>query len=406
MLRLVFLFVLITHCIYSYRIEGLHSKQSKSNQQSIAGAPTSQPKFTGARSSSSIRRPEAIQSAITLLASQSSIESSNMPKKQSPSSLIPESVQIGINFGLWYLISAFYNIFNKQALNNLELPVLVATVQMGTGLILFVPAWILKLRDTPFSTARGAFDVMWLLKSVAAFATLSHIAGVIALGSGTVSFTQVVKSAEPIFTAAIAAIFTRQFLSWQSYMSLVPVIVGVSLVSANELTFSWYCLAAGFLSNLFAAARSVFGKLQMGGDMKCIEEISPGNYYSVITILSLIMLIPITAVMEGGKILQLIESLKAGGPLAIKLNEGLRQSFYSGLLFYMYNELSFTVLNKVNPVTHAIANTLKRVVIILSSVLAFHNPLNLQGKIGSTISIVGLFIYSMAEYYTKKKKIA
>lgn len=405
MLRLVLLIVLITHCISSYRIEGFHSKQSKSSQQSIARASsTSQPKVTGAKGSS-IRSPEAIQSA-TLFASQSSIESPGMPKKQSSSSLIPESVQIGINFGLWYLISAFYNIFNKQALNNLELPVLVATVQMGTGLFLFVPAWILKLRETPFSTAKEAFDVMWLLKSVAAFATLSHIAGVIALGSGTVSFTQVVKSAEPIFTAAIAAIFTRQFLSWQSYMSLVPVIVGVSLVSANELTFSWYCLTAGFLSNLFAAARSVFGKLQMCGDMKCIEEISPGNYYSVITILSLIMLIPITAVMEGGKILQLIESLKAGGPVAMKLNAGLRQSFYSGLLFYMYNELSFTVLNKVNPVTHAIANTLKRVVIILSSVLAFHNPLNLQGKIGSTISIVGLFIYSMAEYYTKKKKTA
>ena len=406
MLRSVFLLVLITHSISSYRIEGYNSnQQTKSNQQSIVRATTFQAKVTGAKSSS-VRSPEAIQSAVTLFALQSSIESPNMPKKQSPSSLIPESVQIGINFGLWYLISAFYNIFNKQALNNLELPVLVATVQMGTGLFLFVPAWILKLRETPFSTAGEAFDVMWLLKSVAAFATLSHIAGVVALGSGTVSFTQVVKSAEPIFTAAMAAIFTRQFLSWQSYMSLVPVIVGVSLVSANELTFSWYCLAAGFLSNLFAAARSVFGKLQMCGDMKCIEEISPGNYYSVITILSLIMLIPITAVMEGSKILQLIESLKAGGPLAIKLNAGLRQSFYSGLLFYMYNELSFTVLNKVNPVTHAIANTLKRVVIILSSVLAFHNPLNLQGKIGSTISIVGLFIYSMAEYYTKEKKTA
>lgn len=337
----------------------------------------------------------------TSLESIAVVATDNMQKTKP---LIPESVQTGMNFVLWYLISAFYNIYNKKALNSLELPVLVATIQMGTGIFLFLPMWFLKIRETPFNNWSDAKDVMWILKSVAGFATLSHIAGVIALGSGTVSFTQVVKSAEPVFTALIAAVFTRQFLSWQSYLSLVPVIFGVSLVSANELTFSWYCFFAGILSNVFAAARSVFGKIQMCGDVKCIEEISPENYYSVITILSLIMLIPITIAMEGSKCLELFDILKVGGKIASLKREGLLHSFYSGLLFYMYNELSFKVLNKVNPVTHAIANTVKRVVIILSSVLVFNNPLNLNGKIGSTISIVGLLIYSLAELYTKKKK--
>jgi solute carrier family 35 protein E1 len=75
----------------------------------------------------------------------------------------------------------------------------------------------------------------------------------------------------------------------------------------------------------------------------------------------------------------------------------------SGILFYLYNELSFRVLNKVNPVTHAIANTIKRIVIILSSVLVFHNPINSKGQIGSALSIIGVFIYSICQSKFKNK---
>eukprot|EP00600_Ochromonadales_sp_CCMP1393_P015411 CAMPEP_0175024106 /NCGR_PEP_ID=MMETSP0005-20121125/16255_1 /TAXON_ID=420556 /ORGANISM="Ochromonas sp., Strain CCMP1393" /LENGTH=345 /DNA_ID=CAMNT_0016282567 /DNA_START=208 /DNA_END=1245 /DNA_ORIENTATION=- len=319
-----------------------------------------------------------------------------------PGFQMPERLQITMNFGLWYLISAYYNIYNKKALNSLGLPVLVATIQMGTGILLFVPGWLMKFREAPFNSTAEFKQILWQLKSVASFTTLSHIAGVVALGSGTVSFTQVVKSAEPVFTAFMAAVFTRQFLSWQSYLSLIPVICGVSAVSASELTFSWFCLAAGMTANVFAAARSVFGKVQMGGGG--VKKMSSENYYSVITILSLIMLLPITAFMEGGRVLEVIGTLRSGGELAATYRQGLLHSFYSGFLFYMYNELSFKVLGKVNPVTHAIANTVKRVVIILSSVLVFRNPLTMQGKIGSAITILGLLIYSLSEYYTKQKK--
>jgi solute carrier family 35 protein E1 len=332
----------------------------------------------------------------------SAMASKSVAEKKGP---IPEMLVLLTNFGLWYLISAFYNIYNKKALTNLQLPNLVATIQMATGIALFVPGWLLKLRECPFTSFAEFKEILWDLKSVAAFATLSHIAGVIALSSGTVSFTQVVKSAEPVFTALIAAIFTRQFLAWQSYLSLVPVIAGVCLVSANELTFSWFCLTAGGMSNVFAAARSVFAKKQMSRTGAFAKKISSENYYSIITILSTLMLIPMTSYLEGGKIVSVFNVIKDGGLKAANFKEGLIQSFLSGLLFYMYNELSFKVLGKVNPVTHAIANTVKRVVIILSSVIVFQNPLNLQGKIGSVVTISGLFIYSMSEYYTKQKEV-
>jgi solute carrier family 35 protein E1 len=99
---------------------------------------------------------------------------------------------------LWYLISAFYNIYNKKALNSLKLPWFVATIQMGMGIFLFLPLWFLKIRLPPFGNINEFRYILWQLKNVGLYTSITHIAGVIALGSVTVSFTQVIKAAEPV----------------------------------------------------------------------------------------------------------------------------------------------------------------------------------------------------------------
>lgn len=312
-----------------------------------------------------------------------------------------ENLQTGFFLVLWYIISAYYNIYNKKALNELSMPWFVATVQMGMGVFIFVPLWMLGIRKAPFENFKEFKELLWHSKSVASFMTLSHIAGVTALGSGAVSFTQVVKAAEPVFTAAISAVTIRQFLPWQSYAALLPVVFGVSLASVSELSFSWFCLAAGVTSNVFAAARSVYGKVQMGTSkkVKILQNISADNYYSILTILSFVMLIPVTMIAEGSQIVPLLQATE--GPKSI-YGAGLRSAFLSGLMFYLYNELSFRVLNKVNAVSHALANTVKRIVIILSSVIAFRNPMSFNGKLGSTLAIFGVFLYSLSQAKYKK----
>lgn len=306
------------------------------------------------------------------------------------------------NLTLWYLLSAFYNIYNKKSLNTLNLPWLVATIQMGTGILLFVPLWLLKVRIAPFENMHEFFGTLSIIKYTALFATISHIAGVSSLGLGTVSFTQVVKAAEPIFTAAIAAIFLRNFLSWQSYATMIPIIIGVCISSVSEISFSWQCLGAGVISNIFAGARSVYSKVQMSGDVKSIENISPENYYSLLTILSFLMLIPVTFIAEYRGIMSLVEKSASG--LSAATRNGLQDALISGLLFYLYNELSFKVLNQINPVSHALANTIKRVAIILSSVFMFNNPITFNGKLGSAIAIFGAFLYSQMGSSGSKKK--
>ena len=72
-------------------------------------------------------------------------------------------------------------------------------------------------------------------------------------------------------------------------------------------------------------------------------------------------------------------------------------SLLAGAFYYLYNEVAFLALGRVNPVTHAVGNTIKRVVIIIASVIAFKTPISTLGVIGSTIAIIGTLLYSLAK---------
>ena len=67
------------------------------------------------------------------------------------------------------------------------------------------------------------------------------------------------------------------------------------------------------------------------------------------------------------------------------------------ILFY-----SNRFVSQVNPVTHAVGNTIKRVVIIVASVVAFKTPMSTGSIIGSSIAIFGTLLYSLAMNASKK----
>lgn len=63
-------------------------------------------------------------------------------------------------------------------------------------------------------------------------------------------------------------------------------------------------------------------------------------------------------------------------------------SALSGLTFFLYNEASFLALDRLDAVSHSVANTLKRVVIIVASCIVFKTPMSLLGGIGSAVAVL------------------
>ena len=76
----------------------------------------------------------------------------------------------------------------------------------------------------------------------------------------------------------------------------------------------------------------------------------------------------------------------------------------SGLYFYLYNELSTLTISKTSATTQSVANTAKRVIVMVVVAVVFGEELTFEKKVGSTIAILGVFIYSIIDDLLKKKK--
>ena len=183
------------------------------------------------------------------------------------------------------------------------------------------------------------------------------------------------------------------------YATLIPIIGGVAIASMKELSFTVLALAAAMLSNVSSAARGVLSKKTMSGK-KIGENLDAQNLYAVLTLLSTVILIPTAFAMEGTSFFKAFGDVVASGDFTRKSLATLVA--LSGLTYYAYNEVAFLALGKVNPVTHAVGNTIKRVVIIVASVIAFKTPMSTGSIIGSSIAIFGTLLYSLAMNASKK----
>lgn len=305
---------------------------------------------------------------------------------------LAHTIKIGSLFGLWYALNIGYNIYNKKVLNAVpQLTYILAWLQLAMGLFYVLPLWGLGIRKAPVLNSEEIKSLI----PIAVLHSLTHLGAVVSLGAGAVSFTHIVKAAEPAVSAALSAVFLKSFLPIPVYLSLLPVMGGVAMASLTELSFTWLSFSAAMISNVASAARGIVGKMNMGKPQG--QNMDAVNLYAVMTILSTILLAPVCFGVEGAKIMPTLKAVcKAGTGKTLAIHTLLSAAFY-----YLYNEVAFLALDNVAPVTHALGNTIKRVVIILTSVLVFGSTMTTQGAIGSAIAIGGVLLYSLAKNYFK-----
>ena len=311
-----------------------------------------------------------------------------------------DQTQLLTYLSVWYMGNIYYNIFNKKACIALGKNAAgqsnahwaLSAVQLLVGVLFVVPCWLTGLRTKPDLTAENWKE----LSPVGLWASLAHAFSVLALGAGAVSFGQIVKAGEPVFAAATNALLLKDIDHPMVYLALLPIIGGVGLTSLKELSFTWTALIAASAANQAAALKNVVSKKVMGKPWA--KNLGPQNTYAVVTILALLFTLPFVAIFDLKTFGAVLEQVTAAGTGA----DVVRYSVLSGLAFYIYNEASFLTLSKLSPVTHSVANTLKRVVIIVASCIVFKTPMSLLGGIGSGIAVLGTLLYSLAKKHYSK----
>lgn len=313
-----------------------------------------------------------------------------------PSGLV-DRLYVPLAFVGWFLMNIQYSMLNKKVLMVWKFPWTFAALQLLVGSLWICGLWLPLPtgRETSSSIrTRPSVDMaaMWQLLPISTCLALGHALSTVAPAYGTVAFTNVVKTLEPLFTCALSALFLGQIFSLPVYLSLVPVIAGVLLASTNEVSFSMTSLVSGLLSNLFFALRAISAKGVMASPLG--KNLSTTNMYGLLTLQSLALLLPLALLVEGPQ-------LAAGTAATIAEIGGawpfVRMLLATGVMHYLYNECAFIALSAVHPVTHAVANTVKRVAVIVITVLYFRNPMTPLGTAGTTMAILGVLLYSLAK---------
>lgn len=299
-------------------------------------------------------------------------------------------VPLLLYFVFWYVGNYYYNITNKLALKaaggSAGFPMVISSLQLGVGSIYALFLWLAPdARSKPKITLD---DVVKMLP-VAFCAMGAHSASVFALSSGSVSFGQIVKAAEPAFAAVLSQFVYNKKVSKAKWSCLPIIIGGVILASVKELDFAMSALISACIANLFAAFKGNENKKLMETAGLKDRLGSVGNQFAIVSILAFMMSIPLVMI-KGESFGAFFELYKTNPTISFNL-------LASGLWFYGYNELATMTLKKTGAVTQSVANTAKRVIVIVGVAIVLGESLDPMKLLGCGIGIGGVFLYSVID---------
>ncbi|VAI87326.1 unnamed protein product [Triticum turgidum subsp. durum] len=123
------------------------------------------------------------------------------------------------------------------------------------------------------------------------------------------------------------------------------------------------------------------------------KSVSGMNYYACLSIMSLIILAPFAIAMEGPQ-------MWAAGWQKALADVGPNVLWWIGaqsVFYHLYNQVSYMSLDQISPLTFSIGNTMKRISVIVSSIIIFRTPVRPVNALGAAIAIFGTFLYSQAK---------
>jgi len=292
-------------------------------------------------------------------------------------------------FALWYLLSIGHSVSTKRVTNALALPWCVASAQIIVGAVFACALWATGARSAP---SAEPWSLLRAMAPIGAFHAVGHISGIVGTASGSVSFAQVVKSAGPIYACLLSTIVLKQSVSLRVWLSLVPILGGVALATTSEIAFAWAALIGALVSDISLALRNVYSKVSMQKPQG--DNMSAANTFALTTCLAALVCLPLAAAAEGSVALA---AWRAAAPTRAEGVALAGQIVLTGLYFYGYSEVAMKALKNVHPVTHAIGNTMRRVVIMLICIAVFRTPVSLAGAVGSAVAIGGSYVYAMVK---------
>ncbi|KAM8830319.1 solute carrier family 35 member E2A isoform 1-T2 [Synchiropus picturatus] len=294
-----------------------------------------------------------------------------------------------VYLGLWYFLSFCTLFLNKYILSLLQgEPSMLGAVQMvSTTLIgclkMFVPCCLYQHKSR--TEYPPNFIMIMLFVGLIRFTTV--VLGLVSLKNVAVSFAETVKSSAPIFTVIMSRLILGEYTGLWVNLSLFPVMGGLALCTATEVSFNTLGFSAALSTNIMDCLQNVISKKLLSGDK---YKFSPPELQFYTSAAAVIMLIPAWAFL-----LDLPETDKSGQTF-IYSQDIILLLLFDGILFHLQSVTAYALMGRISPVTFSVASTVKHALSVWLSIIVFSNPITLLSATGTVLVFIGVFLYNKA----------
>ncbi len=232
---------------------------------------------------------------------------------------------------LWYAVNVCFNLTNKSLYKVFPFPWTVSTVHVVVGSIYCLVCYGLGFKRASFGRPITGEELK-KISGPASMHAFGHIAANLSFAAVAISLTHTVKTLEPAFSAVLQWSILGTPTPLPVLASLVPIIFGVGMVCASELSFNWMGFLSAMCSNLTFGFRAVLSKKTMGD----LKDLGSTALYAYTTVISVVLCAPLAIIMEG-------KALPAGIKQAVATLGWAKFSAYLfavGIFYHLYVTLT------------------------------------------------------------------
>ena len=339
----------------------------------------------------------------------------------------PVSFKLVMLCGVWYAMSILSNTSSKAILTAFPQPITLTIMQF-----LLVSSWCLGLSHLAKKnmSVRSALpvlkngirkpsrDIIMATLPLTAFQIGGHILNSDAMARIPVSLVHTIKGLSPLMTVFAYRFFYSIHYSTPTYLSLIPLTLGVVMACSTSFSGNVVGLAYAFGSAILFVTQNIVSKKLFTDAARAEKDGTPMarrkpdklNLLCYSSALALLFTLPIWLWSEG---LTLISDYASTGTLTLREKPGsldhgalALEFLFNGTFHFGQSLVAFVLLGMTSPVTYSVASLIKRVAVIIFAIVWFGNPMTRIQGAGFILTFLGLYLYDRTSDAAKADKRA
>ena len=237
------------------------------------------------------------------------------------------------------------------------------------------------------------------------FQLLGHLLSSYATSKIPVSLVHTIKGLSPLFTVLAYRLFLRIRYARATYLSLVPLTVGVMMACSADFSTNFLGISASLLAAIVFVTQNIFSKklfteasrAEDEGRIAHSRKLDKLNLLCYCSVGAFLFTTPVWIFTEGVEIMRDVWhdgsiDLSARGD-AVDHGPLVMEYIFNGAFHFAQNILAFILLSRLSPVSYSVASLIKRVWVIGTAMLWFRSHTTNVQVVGIGLTFLGLYLY-------------